>query len=101
MSYLKKRLAERLKDPDFRQEWIDSELEYVIAHNIIKLRKEKKITQKQLATVLKTQQSVISRIENADQNITIGNLKEIAKALNVSVLDIFQVEEIKDIESIK
>lgn len=101
MSYLKKRLAERLKDPDFRQEWIDSELEYVIAHNIIKLRKEKKITQKQLATVLKTQQSVISRIENADQNITIGNLKEIAKALNVSVMDIFQVEEIKDIESIK
>ncbi|MBP1968573.1 hypothetical protein J2Z83_000665 [Virgibacillus natechei] len=40
MSYLKRRLEERLKDPKFRQEWEDSELEYVIARNIIHLRKK-------------------------------------------------------------
>lgn len=84
MSYLKRRLEKELKDSDFQKEWDESELEYVIAQNIIKYRKEKKLTQQDLAIVLQTSQSVISRIENADQNITIGYLKDVAKALDIS-----------------
>lgn len=88
MSYLKRRLEKRLKNPKFRQEWEDSELEYVIARNIIKLRKERHLTQNELAAALNTKQSVISRIENADQNLSIDTLKRIAKALDVNVMEI-------------
>ncbi|QKY69851.1 helix-turn-helix domain-containing protein [Lentibacillus sp. CBA3610] len=100
MSYLKKKLEERLKDPKFRQEWEDSELEYVIARNIIHLRKKKHLTQIELAEALKTKQSVISRIENANQNLSIDTIKEIAKALDVNVMEIVRESpETYEIES--
>lgn len=90
MSYLKRRLAKRLEDPAFRKEWEDSELEYTIAENIIKLRKQKNLSQAELAIVLKTTQSVVSRIENANENLSIGRLKAIAGAFDVKVVDILQ-----------
>ena len=90
MSYLKRRLAKRLEDPKFRKEWEDSELEYVIAENIIKLRRQKKLSQAELASILETKQSVVSRIENANENLSIGRLKVIAKVFDVEVVDILQ-----------
>ena len=103
MSYLKRRLTHRLKDPNFRQEWEDSELEYIIARNIVKLRKESNLTQQELAKVLDTHQSAISRIEQADQNVTIGNLKSIAKALDVNVMEMFieSDDHLKELETTK
>lgn len=103
MSYLKRRLTDRLKDPNFRQEWEDSELEYIIARNIVKLRKESNLTQQELAKVLDTHQSAISRIEQADQNVTIGNLKSIAKALDVNVMEMFieSDDPLKELETTK
>lgn len=102
MSYLQRRLKKELKDPNFQKEWDESELEYVIARNIIKYRKEKKLTQQDLAIVLQTSQSVISRIENADQNITIGYLKDVAKALDLSPMTLVtQVPEAKEFETTK
>lgn len=98
MSYLKKRLAKRLKDPTFREEWEDSELEYIIAENVIKLRKEKNLSQAELANVLNTTQSVISRIENANQNLSLTTLKGIASVFEVRVVDIMQQPPDKELE---
>lgn len=48
---------------------------------IAKLREKAKFSQAQLAKLLGTTQSVISRIENGNQNISIKMLKEIVKVL--------------------
>lgn len=103
MSYFKRRLSKRLKDPEFRKEWESSELEYVIAANIIKLRQQKEMSQSQLASALNTSQSVISRIENANENISISRLKTIAGVLDVKVVDILQEadQETGQLEPIK
>ncbi|HHW39360.1 MAG TPA: helix-turn-helix transcriptional regulator [Bacillales bacterium] len=81
MSFLDRYVSERTKDPNFRKEWENSGAEYEIARQIIKIRKEKGMTQKQLAQLLQTKQSAISRIENGDQNITLSTLKKIATVL--------------------
>ena len=85
MSYYKRRLERSLQDTEFKKEWEDNELEHQIALNIIKKRKQLGFTQSHLADSLHTTQSVISRIENADQNLTIGTLKNIAKVLQTDV----------------
>lgn len=90
MDYLEKRLEKRLQDPHFRHEWEDSELEYNIARNIIRLRKNNHLTQEQLAKALNTRQNVISRIENGNHNVTIGTIKEIAHVFHVSPESILQ-----------
>lgn len=38
MSYLEKRLAKRMSDPEFRKEWKKSELEYQLDRAAIKLQ---------------------------------------------------------------
>src|SRR5690625_677551 len=99
MSYLKRRLAKRLEDLAFRQEWEDSELEYIIAENVIKLRKLNNLSQAELAKALNTKQSVISRIENANQNLSLTTLKAIANVFEVRVVDIMQQSpDEKDLE---
>lgn len=85
MSYFKKRLSQSLENPEFKQEWEANEVEHQIARSIIKKRKQLGLTQMELATLLHTTQSVVSRIENADQNLTIGTLKDIAKVLEMDL----------------
>lgn len=54
-----------------------------IAQQVYNLRLEAKLTQKQLAVLVDTQQSVISRIEDADYDgHSLTMLKRIARALN-------------------
>lgn len=88
MGYVEKRLAKRLSDPDFAIAWKESELEYQVARNIINKRKELGLTQQELATRINKQQSVISRIESGDCNVTLKTLSEIALALKTNVSDI-------------
>lgn len=79
-----------LKDPAFRKALKESELEYQVARAIIRARIEKNLTQKQLARKLKTRQSVISRVENANTVPSLSFLKRLAKALNLSLSVRFQ-----------
>lgn len=74
-------LEEQFQDPEFHQAWEETKVEYEVARQLILLRKQKGLTQSQLAERLNTKQSVISRIENGDQNITLENLMNIVKAL--------------------
>jgi UDP-N-acetylglucosamine 1-carboxyvinyltransferase len=52
-----------------------------MAIQIAKARQKAKLTQGQLAKAIGTTQSVISRIERADQNLTLETLSKIASAL--------------------
>lgn len=93
MGYLQNRLNKRLQDPEFKREWEDSELEYLIARNIIAKRKEQNLTQKQLAEAINTTQSVISRIEKGEQNLTLQTMKSLAASLDIKVHDLMVYEE--------
>ncbi|HEX4046495.1 MAG TPA: helix-turn-helix transcriptional regulator [Elusimicrobiota bacterium] len=56
-------------------------IEVRMAIQIAKARQKAKLTQGQLAKAIGTTQSVISRIERADQNLTLETLSKIASAL--------------------
>ena len=64
-----------LKDPEFRKALEETRVEYEVARAIIHARAKYKLTQKQLAAKLKTRQSVISRVENAQTTVSLSFLK--------------------------
>jgi len=55
---------------------------------ISQLRKQRKLTQKDLAKALKTSQSAIARIERGEQNMSIEMLSKISKALQSPILNL-------------
>ncbi|KKU02886.1 MAG: Helix-turn-helix domain protein [Candidatus Amesbacteria bacterium GW2011_GWA2_47_70] len=69
------------KDPEFRKAWEKTRLEYEVARALIKARIEKKMTQAQLARKMRTKQSVISRVENAQTKPTLSFLQRLADAM--------------------
>ena len=75
-------LKKRLKDPEFRQLWRESEVEYQLARKLIEKRLIQKISQRDLAKKAKTTQAVISRVESMSSNPSLGLLKKLAKALD-------------------
>ena len=77
-------LKERLKNPAFKKAWKESEVEYLLATQMIEKRRAKKVSQRELATLLHTSQAVISRIETMRANPSLELLKRIAKALHTS-----------------
>ena len=81
----KKLKTELMKNPEFRKEYKESELEFQISQTIIRARVEKGYTQKQLAEKLHTKQSVISRVESARTTPSLSFLKRIATALNADL----------------
>jgi len=79
-----------LKNPKFRKALEETRLEYEIARAVILARTKHKLTQKQLAKKLKTQQSVISRVENAQTTASLSFLQRLANTLGGSVKVNFQ-----------
>lgn len=75
-------LSERLKDPEFRKAWEESEPEWDLSRQIIEARMAKKLSQRALAKKIKTSQAIISRVESGSANTSIALIKRFAKALN-------------------
>ena len=73
---------ERWHDPKWRASHFEADASVSMAVAILKARKKARWTQARLAKAVGTTQSVISRIEQADQNLTIATLSKIAGALN-------------------
>ena len=78
-------LKELLKDPEFKKEWEDSEVEYQLGLMLIEARLRKKMSQRELAKKVGTSQSQIARIEGMDANPSLSLLKRIATALNTKL----------------
>ena len=76
-------LNESLKDPEFKKAWEESELAYQLSRQLIKNRLSSKLSQEELAKRAKTNQAVISRLENMNVNPTVGLLQKVASGLNL------------------
>ena len=72
-------------DPELKQMWNDSRTEYHVLGELVKLRKEKGLSQVELAEKSGNKQQVISRIENKENSPT---LKTLCSILNVLDYDI-------------
>ena len=70
-----------LQNPKVKNEYDKLKILYDIKREIIKLRLEQGISQKELAAKVGTRQSAISRLENGDYNPSIEFLNKVAKAL--------------------
>jgi predicted transcriptional regulator len=63
------------------EELKSNEVEYEVIREIIQARKEKNLTQKELATLAGTKQSNISRLESGSYNPSLEFLTKITKAM--------------------
>lgn len=70
------------KDQEFQKHYKEASELLDVAIKIAQAREEKKMSQKELAELINTDQSVISRIENGRENISLKKLFKIARALN-------------------
>jgi len=75
-----KYLAERLKSPKFKKHYDEYGKQLEIAYKILQLRKQKGISQTELARRIGTKQSNIARMEMGQQNFTTDTLQKIASA---------------------
>ena len=78
---------ELLRDPEFKAEYEKLEPEYKIIKQILALRREKNITQAELARLVNAKQPSIARLESGKHNPSLKLLKKIAEVLD-SKLDI-------------
>ena len=78
-------LKDQMKDPEFKAEWDNLEPEFQIIRALIKVRSEKKISQKQLAELTGINQADISRIENGNANPSLRTLQRLAEGLGMKL----------------
>jgi predicted transcriptional regulator len=70
-----------LQNQEVLEELKNTEAEYKIIEEIIAARQEKNLTQKDLAELVGTKQSNISRLESGNYNPTLDFLNKIARAI--------------------
>lgn len=76
-------LSDQLKDTEFREEYESLEEEFTLAEEVIRLRTQNKLTQKELAERTGTSQPAIARLESGNyKNLSLSFLRRVAKALN-------------------
>ena len=72
-------------DSELKQIWEESRTEYNALGNLIKLRKEKGLSQVELAGLSGNRQQVISRIENRENSPTLKTLCSILDVLGYDI----------------
>lgn len=80
--YLKQNLQE---DPEFAKEYERLELPSMLARQVIKMRVDKGITQAELAKLVGTQQSSISRLESMTSLPSLTFLQRITAILDARI----------------
>lgn len=78
-------LAKKLRNPKFRKYYNEYGKQLEIAYQILQLRKQKGISQAELARRLGTKQSDVARIEAGQQNLTTDTLQRIASAFKCNL----------------
>ena len=72
-------------DSELKQIWDESRTEYNVLGNLIKLRKEKGLSQAELAGLSGNKQQVISRIESSKNSPTLKTLCSILDVLGYDI----------------
>ena len=71
-------LAEKLRNPKFKKYYNEYGKQLEIAYQILKLRKQKRMSQAELARKIGTKQSNVARMETGQQNFTTDTLQKVA-----------------------
>lgn len=74
------------------------ELQVLVGERIRAIRKEKGLTQEQLAEKSGVYITYISDIERSERNITLDTLEKVLTALDVNPVEVFRVDGIEGIE---
>ncbi|MDD2980112.1 MAG: helix-turn-helix transcriptional regulator [Hespellia sp.] len=83
MNDFREYLKNQLEDPVFKKEWDNSEAEYNLIKAMVETRKEKHLTQKELAKRTGIDQSDISKIETGNANPALSTLKRLADGMDM------------------
>lgn len=86
-------LAEQMKDLEFARLYKEEGVKIEFGVQVAKMREQLKMSQIELAKKLNTTQSVISRIEHGNQNLTLETMKKIGTALKGEVVFYIQPKE--------
>ncbi|MDO8470855.1 MAG: helix-turn-helix transcriptional regulator [bacterium] len=78
-------MKELLKNPEFKKEWEDSEVDFQIGCKLIEARLKRKLSQRDLAKRIGISQAAISRIEGMEGNPSLSLLKRIAHGLGTKL----------------
>ena len=73
-------LTRQMKNKAFKKAYEEESQHLRIAYRILQLRKQQKLSHKELARKLDTTQSVVARMETGQQNFTTDTLQKIASA---------------------
>jgi transcriptional regulator with XRE-family HTH domain len=85
----------------FTSLWCIKPIKMNIGDKIKKAREAKGLSQKEVATALKMDQSQYSKIENGKTDPYFSTIEKIAKALSIKVSDLLTAEDIfKDVDSL-
>jgi len=79
-----------LQNSEVQKDYEDLKVLYDIKHEIIRLRLEQGLSQKELAEKINTKQSAISRLESGEYNPSIELLAKVANALGKELQISFQ-----------
>jgi len=80
------------------QESNDLEFRKAFGKKIKRLRQEKDFTQEYLGYLAKLDRTYIGGLERGERNITLSNIKKIADALEIPVIELFKFEEALNFE---
>ena len=75
-------LAKRLRNPKLKKHYDEYGKQLEIAYQILNLRKQKRMSQAELAKKIGTKQSNVARMETGEQNFTTDTLQKIAEVFN-------------------
>jgi ribosome-binding protein aMBF1 (putative translation factor) len=79
-------IAETLAaDPELKRMWGESRMEYRVLGELVKLRKEKGMSQIELAEKSGNKQQLISRVENRENSPTLKTLCSILDVLDYDI----------------
>lgn len=83
MGEIRDELVDDLRDKDFRHDYASEFIDMVLARQIRAIRKQRNLTQQQLAALIDSRQSFISEIEDEDYgSLSLNTLKELARAFD-------------------
>ncbi|MDR0272652.1 MAG: helix-turn-helix domain-containing protein [Clostridiales bacterium] len=72
-------------DEELKEVWDNSRMEYAVLGDLIRIRKQKGLSQVELAEKTGNKQQVISRIENKENSPTLKTICNILKALDYEI----------------
>jgi len=77
-------MLDRMKDPEFRHAYAEDQARLRVSFLVRALRESRNLSQRELAAMMSTTQSVVARIEDPDYgSLTVKTLLNVAKALDL------------------